>query len=130
MTNKEIFDIVLTFRNGQSLYDKTHKILFMPDVANEPATWYGLQIFHMNDRPDLAEMIRRFGGITAYCLRCIPAPGVHQDKEDRFGWTEWYAFNHPYKEDTEECDILSELLYYAYHKFTYREASEIEIRED
>lgn len=129
MTTKEIFDIVLALHEEKSVYDKTNKILYMPDISIEPTTWYGLQVFHLADRSDLEDQIN-VEGITQYCLGSIPAPGACQNKADEYGWSEWHPFEDSWKDDSEEYFILDELLCFAYHRFANRESSEIEIRED
>lgn len=130
MTNKEVFDIVHALRDEKSVYDKTNKILYMPDVAGEPKKWYGIQIFHLADRPDLPELLKKHDGITNYCLGCIPAPGACQNPDDECGWSEWEPFDDSYEEDTNEYYLLCALFEFAYHAFSNREAAEIEIRED
>ena len=130
MTTREIFAIILALREEKSVYDKKHHLLYMPDVAGEPLKWYGLQVFHIADRPDLPELLKKHDGITQYCLGCIPAPGACQNPEDEYGWSEWEPFDDSYEEDTNEYYLLSALLEFAYHKFANRDADEIEIRED
>ena len=129
MTTKELFNIILALRDEKSVYDKTNKILYMPDVSIEPETWHGIQVFHLADRPDLEEQIN-VDGITQYCLGCIPAPGAYQNRNDEYGWSEWHPFDNSYEENTNEYYLLSALLEFAYHKFADRDVAEIEIRED
>lgn len=129
MTTKEIFDIVLALREEKSVYDKKHHVLYIPDVAGEPNKWYGIQVFHLTDRPDLEEQIK-VDGITQYCLGCIPAPGACQNPDDDFGWSEWEPFDNAYEENTNEYYILCALLEFSYHKFADRDVAEIEIRQD
>ena len=130
MTTKELFNIILALRDEKSVYDKKNHVLYMPDVSIEPETWYGIQVFHLANRPDLEEQIK-VDGITQYCLGCIPAPGACQNRDDEYGWSEWYPFDDSCNvEDDDDYSLLSELLCFAYQKFAYRGSSEIEIRED
>ena len=129
MTNAEIFDIVLAIGDEKSVYDKTNKILYMPDISIEPETWHGIQVFHLANRPDLEEQIKA-DGITQYCLGCIPAPGACQNRNNEYGWSEWHPFDNSCNVEEDEYPLLSELLFFAYNKFGERDSSEIEIRED